>query len=197
MPRKPLIKTDLYFYHITTRSNHREWFKLPLDEVWDICIKSFRKAQKNSPAQISQFVLMSNHYHMLIKTPDANIDRFMFWFNKTFSDELRKSSGQINRMFGSSYKWSIVYEQFYLQKVYLYIYQNPLRARIVDRCENYPYSTLYYTSRKKSPGFKFTENIFHDDEDQPVNQELTEDDLNIIRSGLKKTVFKPNSNRKY
>ena len=107
MPRKILIRTDLYYYHITTRSNHRQWFKIPLDQVWEIAIQAMSKANINCPANIGQFVLMANHYHLLIKTPDSNIDRFMFWFNKTFSDLLRAKSGTINRMFGSSYKSSL------------------------------------------------------------------------------------------
>lgn len=197
MPRKNLIRSDLYYYHVTTRSNHKEWFKLPLEKVWEISLNALHKAYKNSPAKISQYVLMSNHYHLLIKTPNSDIDRFMFWFNKTFSDQLRKESGQINRMFGSSYKWSIIFEQRYLNKVFQYIYQNPLRAGLVNRCEDYPYSTLHYLVRKCPLSFPFEEDIFYDYETTPINRLLSTKELNDVKQGLRKTIFKPNSPRTY
>ncbi|MEE3080484.1 MAG: transposase [Bdellovibrionota bacterium] len=194
MPRKKLIRTNLYYYHITTRSNHKEWFSLPLDKVWLISKNAINKAMKNNPAIISQFVLMSNHYHLLIKTPNKDIDKFMFWFNKTFSDSLRKESGQVNRMFGSSYKWTLIYEYRYLRNVTKYIYQNPLRANIVDKCEDYPYSTLHYLHHHKNLGFKIESLINYDDQ---FSVPMTLNEINEVRSGLRKTIYKPNSKRNY
>ncbi len=191
MPRKNLIRTHLYYYHVTTRSNHRDWFSIPMSEVWDISKIALNKAMKNNPSIIDQYVLMGNHYHLLIRTPNSDIDRFMFWFNKTFSDELRKRSGKINRMFGSSYKWSIIKNEKYLQNVKRYIYENPLRANIVRNIEDYPFSTLYYKSRGWDCGFKI-ENTY------PI--EISQVDsitLNEVRKGLRRTIFKPPSKRKY
>ncbi|MCB9094857.1 MAG: transposase [Halobacteriovoraceae bacterium] len=197
MPRKPLIRTDLYYYHITTRSNHKEWFSLPLSMVWQISTNSFLKALKENPVNIAQYVLMGNHYHLLVQTPNSDIDKFMYFFNKTFSMNLRKLSGQINRMFGSNYKWSVIYERNYLQTVYRYIYQNPLRAGLVKECYNYPFSTLYYHHRNLQPGFPVQRKIYYDVNEPSINTMLDSEDLNAIRTGLKKTIFKPNSKRRY
>ncbi len=191
MPRKNLIKTHLYYYHVTTRSNHREWFSIPMNEVWEISKIALNKAMKNNPSIIDQYVLMANHYHLLIRTPNSDIDRFMFWFNKTFSDELRKRSGKVNRMFGSSYKWSIIKNEKYLQNVKRYIYENPLRAKIVTNIEDYPFSTLYYKSRGKSSGFKIEKSYSIE------TSQLDSMTLNDVRAGLKRTIFKPPSKRKY
>ncbi len=197
MPRKNLIRTSLYHYHITTRSNHREWFSIPLDEVWPIAIEAFKKAQKETPAQVFQFVLMANHYHLLIKTPDRNIDKFMYWFNKTFSEQLRSKSGKINRMFGGSYKWSLIHEPIYLDRVIKYIYQNPLRAGLVTKCQDYPFSTLYFLARElDSPIEIQTETQFSSDF-HPINLTLSYEEVDQIRSGLRKTRFKPRSSRSY
>ena len=188
MPRKSLIRTNLYYYHITTRSNHREWFKIPLKQVWQIAVKSINKANSNNPAHIAQLVLMSNHYHLLIRTPGSDIDRFMFWFNKTFSDLLRQQSGQINRMFGSNYKWSLITNQIYLKRVIIYIFQNPLRANIVNNIEDYPYSSLYYQRRGIDIGFPLSE-ISWDIEGE--NSLMFDQELEAIRDGLRKTKFSP------
>jgi putative transposase len=149
MPRRLLIRTADFFYHITSRSNNREWFDLGLEEVWKLATSALCYGEEKVSVKISAFVLMSNHYHLLIRTPNANIDEFMKHFNKKFSDELRKRTGRINRMFGGRYKWSIIKNLSHLYNVYRYIYQNPLRASLVFKCEEYPFSTLYYKVNNK------------------------------------------------
>lgn len=153
MPRKVLIKSSNHYYHVTTRSNHRHWFALPLDRVWEIACNALHIAQTKTDSQIAQFVLMSNHYHLLIKTPRANLDCFMYFFNKKFSDQLRKESKHINRMFGGRYNHCLITNNSYLINVYRYIYQNPLRAKIVKLCQDYPYSTLWHEYNQKTCPF--------------------------------------------
>ena len=48
------------------------------------------------------------------------------------------------------YKYEVIQSKKYLFHTYKYIYQNPIRANLVKRAENYPYSSMYYLSRKKS-----------------------------------------------
>ena len=191
MPRKRLIRTSQFYYHVRTRSNHKEWFQLPLDQVWRIICASADKAIERHKGIISQLVLMNNHYHLLVRTPQMNIDQFMYEFNKTFSDRLRKESGQVNRMFGSSYKWSIISNQNYYLNVYRYIYQNPLRAGVVTNCEDYPYSSLWFESRKQELQFKFTPLFdFSDEILEFLNRPIDQDNILRIRKGLIKTRFK-------
>jgi len=191
MPRKNLIRTNKYYYHITTRSNHKHWFQLPLSEVWNISMQAFSIATNARTVEIVQFVLMSNHYHLLIKTPNCDIDKFMFWFNKTFSDNLRKKTGQINRMFSSNYKWSLITNEVYLTNVIRYIFQNPVRAGIVNKCEEYPYSTIFLNKSDLNLTFKIRFPL-------EINQcfyfyinETVKFKKNVsIKKGLRKTTYK-------
>jgi putative transposase len=189
MPRKKLIRTDQYFYHITTRSNNKEWFALPLSEVWDISTFAFKKAMNACPSVISQYVLMSNHYHLLIRTPGCDIDQFMFWFNKTISDEIRKGSGVENRIFGGHYKWSLITHSKYFANVFRYIYQNPLRAGIVDHCENYPYSTFHYTFFNKKLPFDFRPLSHFEENIDFINDYLDLKEQETIRKGLRRPTY--------
>lgn len=192
MPRINLIRTNQYFYHITTRSNHKDWFSIPLKEVWQISMMAFKKALEQCPAQLAQYVLMANHYHLLIRTENEDIDIFMFWFNKVFSQELRKRSRKVNRMFGSNYKWCLIKNERYLLNVYRYIYQNPLRAGIVNDCRNYPYSTIH---EHKLP-FKLTK-LYVGDFDHLISEAIDNEQINQVKTGLRKSIFKPTFNRKY
>jgi len=190
MSRKNLIKTNEFYYHVTTRANHKQWFQLPLDQVWEICVRSFKLAQDNAPAEVSQFVLMANHYHLLIKTPDSNIDRFMYFFNKEFSSQLRFKTGLINRMFGGNYKWSVIQTNQHLLNVFRYIYQNPITAQLVERCEDYPYSTLYFTYRNQKMPFSFSPLQDFEKQIDFLNLRQEFQSVERIKKGLKKSIFK-------
>lgn len=154
MARKNLIRTNLFPYHVTIRCNNKEWFDLPLQQVWDICIHAIATANKSYPVNIQAFVLMSNHYHLMIWTPDANLDKFMFELNRNISKEIRKITHRINRIFGDRYKWSLITSDNYFFHVEKYIYQNPLVQKLVTRSEKYPYSTLHYLYHKKKLPFE-------------------------------------------
>lgn len=77
-------------YHITIRSNNREWFDIPLNEVWDIYVISILKANASSPVKIQAFLLMSNQYHLVLWTPDSNLDKFMYVLNSSISKMIRQ-----------------------------------------------------------------------------------------------------------
>jgi len=154
MPRRKLIKTSEFPYHITMRSNNREWFDLPLEKVWTFCLEAVNYANKKHAVRIQAFVLMNNHYHALIWTPFENIDLFMYEFNKKLSLSLRVELKRINRIFGGRYKWSLVTDSEYYSHVLRYIYQNPLKANTVANCENYKFSTLRYFVLNKGLPFK-------------------------------------------
>lgn len=142
MPRKQLIRCENSPYHVTARSNNCEWFTLPMPLMWKLSLKCLRDAHEIHPIELVSFVLMGNHYHMILFTPKSNIDLFMYEFNKRLALEIKQHSGNINRIFGGRYKWCLIRSHHYFSNCYRYVYQNPLRAGIVENCEDYPYSTL-------------------------------------------------------
>ena len=142
MPRKPLIRSSEHYYHVTARSNNKEWFYIPSEDVWYYARKYLQEGQKKFGVEVQAFVLMCNHYHMLILTPKANLDKFMQYFNRNLGRSIARHAGRINRIFGASYKWNLILSESYYRNVLRYIYQNPLRAQLVVRCQDYPYSDL-------------------------------------------------------
>lgn len=192
MPRKNLIRCNNLPYHVTSRANNQEWFKLPMEQVWDICQKSLKEAHEKHKVEIISFVLMSNHYHLMIRTPDANLDQFMYEFNKRLAFRLKDSQTNLNHVLGGRYKWCLIHSQQYFLNCYRYVYQNPLRAQIVERCEHYPFSTLNALI-KGSPfavplhdaiGFKdpFMLNW--------INARIDEEELIVVKKALAKSELK-------
>lgn len=142
MPRKPLVRTNEFPYHIISRSNNRDWFYIPIEDVWRYCCELLEQGKENYGVKIEAFVLMSNHYHLCLYTPKANIDAFMRFFNQNLGRKIAKQSGRINRIFGAPYKWTVITNEAYFNNVLRYVYQNPLRANLCKHCEEYPYSDL-------------------------------------------------------
>lgn len=153
MPRKNLIRSQIHPYHVTTRSNNKEWFNLSMPEMWRISLSALKHAHARHPARIHAFVLMQNHYHLLITTPDANIDKFMYETNYFISKTVRIRTKRMNHVFGQRYKWSLIENTDYQLQALRYVYQNPLKKNLTKRCEDYPYSTLYHYVRKYELGF--------------------------------------------
>lgn len=160
MPRRNLIRTHLHPYHVTIRSNNREWFDLPLEEVWEICIDSLKLGHSKNPVQIQAFVLMANHYHLMLRTPNCDLDKFMFTLNSNISKLIRERTGRINRIFGDRYNRSVIQDIQYYNVCLRYVYQNPLVINLVQRCEDYPYSSLFYVYRGCDLGINWYEPTF-------------------------------------
>ncbi len=199
MPRTPLIRTSHFPYHVTARSNNKEWFYLPLQELWRICTASLRAAHEKYAVKIISFVLMTNHDHLILETPDANLDSFMYELNKRVSKEVRKKSDRINLIFGGRYKWCIINSERYFFNCYRYVYQNPLRAGLVSQGEAYPYSTLRYKIEGRDFGLELHPDFQNvsPQELSWINAPISEEEASAVRKGLrKKTLTTLKSNKR-
>jgi putative transposase len=191
MPRKTLIRSNNLPYHVTARSNNKEWFTLPMPDMWDLAQESLREAIGIHRVEVISFVLMGNHYHMLLLTPESNLDNFMYEFNKRFALKIKNRTGQINRIFGGRYKWCLIQSQHYLINCYKYVYQNPVRAGLVQSCEDYPFSTL----RSLIKNIKFSIPIhdkygFKDEFGLKwLNQKIDSEEEKALKNGLSKAVL--------
>lgn len=100
------------------------------------------KLQKEFDLKISAFVLMDNHFHLLMLTPSEDIDRVMYFFMKNSTLAMQKHCGRINKIFGGRYKGCLIDNQSYLLNAYRYILRNPVRAGISQFAQDYTYSSL-------------------------------------------------------
>lgn len=193
MPRKSIIRSNEHYFHLVGRSNNKEYFDLPLEMVWKILTDQLAKLQKQFDLKIAAFVLMNNHFHLLLLTPNADIDWVMFYFMKDTTKIINKHSGRINRVYGSRYRGCLIDNYHYLLSAYKYIYQNPIRAGLSDRAQNYKYSTL--NSSIHFP-FKIEEIVpltlqsrNKELEARWINETFTADENSSIRTGLRKSKF--------
>lgn len=188
MKNPNLIRTKLYPYHVTTRTNNKEWFEIPLEKVWRMCMDSLKQASSVYPVEVISFVLMANHYHLILKTPNSDLDKFMYEFNKVLSLLIRSQSNRIDSVFGGRYKWCLIKSQSYLYNCYRYVYQNPVRAGLSRQCENYPYSSLFYLIGNKSFPVILHDAFGFKDEFALtwINKKVDISEVMLIKKGLRK-----------
>jgi putative transposase len=142
MPRAKLILSDEFPYHVQNRSNNREFFYLPIATLWPIFLECLEGLTQMYGCRIHSFVLMSNHYHLMISTPRANLGEAMKYFHREVARKANRISGRINHFFGGRYKWSIVGTESYYWNALKYVFRNPVRAGICTEVSDYEFSSL-------------------------------------------------------
>lgn len=193
MARKLLIRTSESPYHITGRSNNKDFFYIDLKMLWEIFMQAMEQAETLFNCDFHAFVLMSNHYHLLVSTPDNNIDKVMEHIQREVAKQANRKSARINHFFGGPYKWSLIYEENYYWNAVKYIFRNPIRAGICTTVADYKYSSLNNSHKK----IQWQMVDFFNDKTKPItldNDWLNEPFFNeieeAIRLALRRKEFK-------
>jgi REP element-mobilizing transposase RayT len=142
VPRKPLIYSDQFPYHLTARSNNKEWFYIEMEEAWKVFEVQANILSILFDVQIHSFVLMTNHFHMILTTPQKNIGSAMKYFMRETARQINQISGRINHVFGNRYHWTLIKHPLHYAHTLKYVYRNPIRAGLCTRVEDYPFSSL-------------------------------------------------------
>jgi putative transposase len=140
--KKHLIQSE-YPYHVTARTHAGSVFRTSLPLTWEIMSDYLYLISHQFNLQVHAFVLMSNHFHLLVTTPDANLSAAMNYFMRETSKEINRFSGCENQNYGNRYFRCMIADPFYFDHVYKYVYRNPVEAGVVEKCEQYRFSTLH------------------------------------------------------
>lgn len=155
MARKLRLEFPGACYHVINRGNYRaDIFKTEgAKAAFEACL--FEACTK-SGWLLHAYVLMSNHYHLAIETPEGNLVAGMQWLQATFANRFNKLRGERGHLFQGRYKSLLVEEGVPLGQVCHYIHLNPVRAGIIaiEKLPDYRYSSYWYLVRpKQRPGF--------------------------------------------
>ncbi|MBW2187841.1 MAG: transposase [Deltaproteobacteria bacterium] len=82
--------------------------------------------------KVSAYCLMSNHYHLLVQTPDGNLSRCMRHLNGVYTQRYNRKHGLDGQLFRGRYKSVLVEEDHYLLELLRYIHRNPVAAGMVE-----------------------------------------------------------------
>lgn len=140
MPRPLRIEFDNAWYHVMNRGAnrqlifvkkyHRKLFYTLLSEIVD-----------RYKIEIHSFCLMDNHYHLLIKTPFANLGKAMRHLDGLYTQRFNRVEQRDGPLFRGRYKALLVESDQHLLQVSRYIHLNPVIAHLCKIPDDYAWSS--------------------------------------------------------
>jgi REP element-mobilizing transposase RayT len=151
MSRAWRIEYEGALYHLLSRGNERrDIFEDQKDRK--IFLDTIGEFSERFEINVFAFVLMDNHYHLLVRTRYANLKKAMHWFGTTYTQRFNRRHFRSGHLFQGRYKSIIVQNDAYMLQLSYYIHRNPLRAGIVKRLADYRWSSyLSYAYGRKAP----------------------------------------------
>jgi putative transposase len=144
MPRQVRIEYPGAIYHCMARGDRREAIVLD-DEDRGRFRKLLGELVQQTGWEVFAWVLMTNHYHLVFKTPEPNLVIGMKWLQNTWTKRFNARHGMWGHVYGSRYKAVLVEENEHLSCLIDYVHLNPFRAGMVnleDGIEQYDWSSL-------------------------------------------------------
>ena len=139
------------YYHLMSRGNQGDNIFYD-DKDRQVMLDTLGEFSERYDIDIFAYVLMSNHYHLLVRTKSANLIRAMHWLGTTYTMRFNTRHQRKGHLFQGRYKSILVENDAYLLQLSYYIHRNPLRAKMVDDLSDYHWSSYqYYAYGEKPP----------------------------------------------
>jgi len=133
-------------YHVTSRGDGQEDIYQD-DDDRNIFLEVLAEAKDRFNWSIHAFCLMSNHYHLLIETPNSNLAKGMRHLNGVYTQRYNRFHKRVGHVFQGRYKAILVQKESYLLELARYIVLNPVRARMVRSAKDWEWSSYRATAR--------------------------------------------------
>jgi putative transposase len=155
MARQLRIQYEGAIYHLMSRGDRREEiFRDDLDRR--SFLQSLGVACQKTGWQVHAYCLMSNHFHLVVETPRANLVEGMKWLLGTYTMQFNRRHKLVGHLFAGRYKSLLIdgATPGYLRTVCDYVHLNPVRAKLLgmrERLQKYRWSSYpsYLQSRQK------------------------------------------------
>lgn len=147
MPRSVRIEYEGAVYHVMCRGDRQEAIFLDQRDR-DVFLETLAEGCERAGFRIHSYVLMTNHYHLLLETPEPNLVAGMQWFQGTYTARFNARQRKRGHVFQGRYKAIPVEvdEPDYFCRASDYIHLNPARAGMIDQATaevaGYPWSSV-------------------------------------------------------
>ena len=127
-------------YHVTSRGNEKKPVYLD-DTDYELFLALMTEVCQRFNWVIHAYCLMTNHYHLVVETPDSNLSRGMRHLNGVYTQRFNGKHKRVGHLFQGRYKAILVDKDSYLLELSRYVVLNPVRARMVDKPEDWRWSS--------------------------------------------------------
>jgi len=140
MPRVPREYLNTEYFHVITQGINRSYI---FDSTEDIkyYIKNMYDIKDKYNIEIIAYCIMNNHAHILIKCEEIKrLSEYMHNLNTRYGCYYNKKYKRVGYVFRDRYKAEGIYTERHLYSCIKYIYDNPVKAGICNKPEDYLYS---------------------------------------------------------
>ena len=136
-------------WHVTSRGNERREVFVD-DEDRREFLRLLGRCVELFGWKLHAWVLMGNHYHLLVGTPEATLSRGMRQLNGDFAQHFNRRHGRDGHVFQGRFKAVLVQREAHLLEVARYVVRNPVRAGLVASPGEWPWSSYRATAGLES-----------------------------------------------
>lgn len=140
MARPLRIELSGGLYHVTSRGDRREDIYLS-DADREAWLVLFAQVCERFNWICHAYCLMTNHYHLVIETPEGNLVKGMRQLNGVYTQIVNRTHGRVGHVFQGRYKAILVEKDSYLLELARYVVLNPVRAGMVSDVGDWPWSS--------------------------------------------------------
>lgn len=141
MARQLRIEFPGALYHITHRGNEKKPVFLDTDDR-ECFLDVFGLVVDRHGWNCHSYVLMDNHYHLLVETPGGNLSKGMMQLNSTYTQRFNRRHSRVGHLFQGRFKSILVEKDAYLLELSRYIVLNPVRAGLVENAIDWRWSSF-------------------------------------------------------
>ena len=145
MPQPLRIQSDEVLYHLTTRGVDRRAIFLD-DDDRRFFLRLLDRVVRLDGFVIHAYCLMTNHVHLLVETPGANVARGMQRLLAHYAREHNARAGRHGHLFARRYLDRLVETDEHLISTARYLVRNPVEARLCDHPGDWPWSSYRATA---------------------------------------------------
>lgn len=176
-------------YHVTSRGNEqKDIFKSRRDR--EQFLSYLESSVTRYGATIHAYCLMTNHYHLLLETPEGNLPEVMRHINGAYTNYYNTKRKRAGHLLQGRYKAILIEADGYLLELTRYIHLNPVRCGMVTKPEAHPWSSYPdYIGARPAPGWLCINMVKERFGDGNKYREFVEDMLGMeYKSPLRQTV---------
>ena len=140
-------------YHVINRGNAREKI-FRSDGDREKFLAYIQRAVERFSIVVHGYCLLSNHYHLLLQTPEPNLSRTMQWISTSYVQYFNTKRKRSGHLFQARFKAVLVDADEYLSHLSRYIHLNPLKAKTIESLGDYKWSSYRaYVGDATKPGW--------------------------------------------
>jgi putative transposase len=140
MARPLRIEFPGALYHVISRGNERRAIVRD-DADRQKRLDWLRRTVEVYGWRLHAFVLMTNHDHLFVETPEANLSAGMQHYNGSYTGYFNRRHRRAGHLFQGRFKGHLIEEQGYFLEVSRYVHLNPVRAKLVEAPQDFRWSS--------------------------------------------------------